>query len=211
MFQACACGEHSSFRVSKCFEHALVVDIRASFFSISVSVCACDSNRLSSFKRVLSYACGEYTSFAHLGVHWLVSVSRRMTGIVIDTHPACSRRSTFPPCTWQSGQFLMDPCDVVSHTGPSHEASRIRYFLRENVRYRDKSTTATGITYVLEIEFDYLPGAERFRAAISDASSSPRRVASASLGATHCSTSVKAFNEDPASNATIHSARLETS
>ena len=61
----------------------------------------------------------------------------------------------------------------------------------------------------LEIEFDYHPGVERFRIAISDASSSPRKVASASRGATYCSTSVKAFNEDPASNATIHSARFK--
>ena len=154
---ACACGGFLSF-----------------FIFESVSVCACDSNRLSSFKGVSSYDCGEYTSFVHLGVHWLASVSRRMTGIVIDTHPACSRRSTLPPCTWQSRQFWWTLCDVVSHKGPSHETSRIRYFLRENVRYRDESTTATGITYVLEIEFDYLPGAERFRTAISDASSSPR-------------------------------------
>ena len=88
MLRACACGGCTSF-----------------FLFDSVSVCACDLNRLSSFKGVSSYACGEYTSFAHLGVHWLVSFSRRMTGIVIDTHPAFSRRSTFPPCTWQSGQF----------------------------------------------------------------------------------------------------------
>ena len=128
-----------------------------------------------------------------------------------DTHTQPVRGVHVPAMYVAIWAVLMDPCDVMSHTGPSHEASRIRYFLSENVRYRDKSTTATGITYVLEIELDYLPGAERFRAAISDSSSSPRRLASASLGATHCSTNLKAFNEDPASNATIHSARFETS
>ena len=92
----------------------------------------------------------------------------------------------------------MDLCDVVLHTGPSHEASRIRYFLRENVRYRDALASRTFWRSSLSTAKE----PNGFRTAMSDASSSPRRVASASLGATHCSTSVKAFNEDPASNAT---------
>ena len=46
VLRACACGGYTSF-----------------FLFESVSVCACVSNRLSSFKGVSSCACGEYTGF----------------------------------------------------------------------------------------------------------------------------------------------------
>ena len=118
VLRACACGGYTSF----------------SLFD-SVSVCACDSNTLSSFKGVSSYACDTQAL--------PISMCTGLFGV--ETHdrhrdrhtPSLFEAFNVPALYVAIWAVLMDPCDVVSHTGPSHEALRIRYFLRENVRYRN--------------------------------------------------------------------------
>ena len=60
-----------------------------------------------------------------------------MTNIVMDAAPSLSEAFNVPDMYVAILAVLLDPCDVVSHTGPSYEASGTRCFSSKNVRTRN--------------------------------------------------------------------------
>ena len=125
------------------------------------------------------------------GPYQLVSVSRRMTGIVMDTDwPVRGvQRSRHVRGNPVSFDGPLRRC--VAHRSQPRGVANPLFLFVKTYRPEMGSPTANGIPSFSGDRVQLPPGSQRrSRVAISDASSSPRRVVSTSRRETHCSSSV---------------------